>query len=289
MPITTHGIDHQAVLAFIVEQQQSPSTACAYLGKDAEDILGDLEALDQPWTETLLVSTDDDGRFTGAAAIEWDEELGRSWVYGPWMEQDVWETDGPALLAAVTSQAPVDDHEIYADTAHWQMAELATRSGWRRGESNYEYARTTTVPAGAPDPQLRPATAEDMPGIRALHEEHFPGTYASAAELVEADSSYSTLVHIDQGMNGDVEGTAVRAYAAYQLQGEDTVYLDFIAVDPSARRKGIGARLISAVQQQAEREKVALTVDEHRPEAQAFYRALGFDQVASTRPYRSRH
>lgn len=279
MPITSRAIDHQAVLDFIVEQQQSPATACAYLGTDAESIKDDLKGLDQPWTETLHISTAEDGRLTGAVVIEWDEELARSWVYGPWMEQDAWVAHGPALLGTVTSLAPVGDHEMYADVAHREMAELATRCGWRHGEANFEYSRTAPVPANEPDPQIRPATAEDLPRVRALHDAEFPGTYASAVELLDRAGRYSTLVLDD--------GDGVRGYVAYQHQGRDGVYLDFITVDPTARRAGIGELLITAAHQCTGRQRIELTVDENRAGARAFYEALGFDQVAATRPYRS--
>ncbi|MGP9536608.1 GNAT family N-acetyltransferase [Brachybacterium sp. AOP43-C2-M15] len=280
MLMTSADIDHQAVLDFIVHQQQCPETACAYLGTDASDIRGDLEELDQHWLETVRVSVSADGRILGAAVIEWDEELDRSWVHGPWVEEDAWPTAGPSLLAAVTAQAPVSAHEMYADVSNRGMAQLADECGWQAGETNFEYLRTTPAPAGASAPGIRPVTSADEPAVRALHDQEFPGTYASASELLDPDSRYSTLVFAPEG--------TVLGYVASQLQTDSTVYVDFVAVDPDARRKGIGERLINGAHESSGRDRIALTVDENRPAARAFYAFLGFELTATTRPYRLR-
>ncbi|MFC5298419.1 GNAT family N-acetyltransferase [Brachybacterium tyrofermentans] len=263
---------------FIVRQQQSADTACAYLGTEPSDIRGDLEALDQHWTETVRVAVSDTGRIIGAAVIEWDEGLDRSWVHGPWVGEGEWRSVSPALLEAVTTQAPVGRHEMYASVDHGEMAWLASHCGWRSGEANFEYARTSSVPTGDIDPAIRPAVLADEAAIRELHDQEFPGTYARAAELVSPDGPYSTLVIAPEGK--------VLGYVAFQLQGESTLYLDFIAVHTDARRAGIGVTLIDGAQQSSGRERVVLTVDEHRPEARAFYASLGFELEAATRPYR---
>lgn len=278
MLMTSQDIDPQAVLDFIVRQQQSPETACAYLGTEPSEIRGDLEELDQHWLETVRVSVAADGGIVGAAVIEWDQELDRSWVHGPWMEQDAWLTAGPSLLAAVTAQAPVAGHEMYADVSNHGMAQLARRCGWQAGEANFEYLRATPAPSGAPG--TRPATSADELAIRALHEREFPGTYASASELLDPDSRYSTLVVAPEG--------TVLGYVASQLQSESAVYVDFLAVHPDARRSGVGERLINGAHESSGRDMIALTVDENRPAARAFYASTGFESMATTRPYRLR-
>lgn len=278
MRIISEGFDQQAVLDFIVRQQQSADTACAYLGTEPSDIRGDLEALDQRWTETVRVAVSDTGRIIGAAVIEWDEGLDRAWVHGPWADESEWRSMSPALLAAVTAQAPVRNHEMYASVDHDGMAWLAAHCGWRSGEANFEYARTSPVPTGDSAPGIRSAVLADEAAIRELHDREFPGTYARAAELVSPVGPYSTMVIAPEG--------TVRGYVAFQLQGESTLYVDFIAVHPDARRAGMGVTLIDGAQQSSGRERVALTVDEHRPEARAFYASLGFEVEAATQPYR---
>ncbi|MGO1808909.1 MAG: GNAT family N-acetyltransferase [Micrococcaceae bacterium] len=280
MLMTSQDLDPHAVLEFIVRQQQSLEAACAYLGTEPSGIRADLEELDQHWLETVRVSASADGRIVGAVVIEWDEEMGRSWVHGPWVEKDAWRSESPSLLAAATAQAPVGNHEMYADVGHDGMAWLAAHCGWRSGEANFEYVRSSRVPDGAPAPGTRPATSADEAAIQELHDREFPGTYASASELIDPDSRYSTLVIAPEGK--------VLGYVASRMQDESTVYVDFVAVHPEARRAGVGARLINGAQQDSGRERIALTVDENRPAARAFYASTGFKLKAATRPYRRR-
>lgn len=280
MLMTSQDIDPQAVLDFIVRQQQSPETACGYLGTDPSGIREDLEELDQHWLETLRASVSADGRIIGAAVIEWDEGLDRSWVHGPWVEKDAQRTAGPTLLAAMLAQAPVGGHEMYADVGNDGMAWLADHCRWQAGEANFEYLRRSPAPADAGVPGIRPATSADEPAVRELHDHEFPGTYASASELLDPDSRYTTEVIASEG--------TVLGYVASQPQDESTVYVDFVAVHPDARRSGIGERLINGAHQRSGRDKVALTVDENRPAARAFYDSTGFELTATTRPYRLR-
>lgn len=280
MAVNSQHIDQQAVLDFIVRQQQSPETACAYLGDERSEIVSDLEGLDQHWTETVRVATTSTGQIIGAAVIEWDETLDRSWVHGPWVEKDEWRSTGPALLTTVTAQAPVGNHEMYASVDHGDMAWLADHSGWRSGEANFEYARTSPLQAGGGADGIRPATAADERAIRDLHDQEFPGTYASAAELVDPGSLYSTAVFAPDGK--------VLGYVASHVQGESTVYVDFIAVCQETRRTGVGESLIDGAQRASGRGRIALTVDEHRPQARAFYASIGFELETATRPYRRR-
>lgn len=280
MVINPQLVDEQSVLDFIVRQQQSPATACAYLGQEPSGIREDLEELDQHWTDTVRVSASATGQVIGAAVIEWDEEMDRSWVHGPWVEESAWRAESPSLLAAVTAQAPVGNHEMYAGIEHEGMAWLAAHCGWRSGEANFEYARTSLPSTRDPAAGLRPATIADEGAIQELHDHEFPGTYARASELVGPDSRYSTVVI--------APGDKVLGYVTSQAQDESTVYVDFIAVHPDARRAGFGVSLINGAQQASGREKVALTVDEHHPEARAFYASIGFELEAATRPYRQR-
>jgi ribosomal protein S18 acetylase RimI-like enzyme len=278
---TSHDLDH--ALRLILEMQRDAATACAYLGDDETEIRADLEGLDQDWRKTLRVSRDAGGAVDGAALIEWDEDLDRSWVHGPWTRTGRWEQQAPSLLQTVIAQAPVGRHEIYAGIENTQMAWLAERCGWAAGEANFEYEKPVGVEGSArsaPHGRVRLATAQDLPAISALHDAEFPGTYASSADLLEGQSSNTTFVREDDGR--------ILGYLSCQTQGESTLYVDFLAVAPDARRRGVARALLEAVPEQMGAALVTLTVDENRGDALRFYEALGFTRAAATRPYRLR-
>jgi ribosomal protein S18 acetylase RimI-like enzyme len=279
MPQTLSPQDAEAALDLIVRLQQDPATATAYLGKERGDIASDLSELDQPWTETGRIVMSPDGRLLGVAVIEWDKEADRSWVHGPWLEADVSDADADALLAAVTSQAPVGTHEMYAGIENTSMARLAERAGWRTGEANFEYGRVREPGSVGPDPAVRAGSCDDLDAVRSLHDGEFPGTYATASELLDPAGNYRTLVY--------TPGATVLGYIAWQERSKDTIYVDFVAAYADLRRRGVGSRLLDAAQAASGRSRVELTVDEHRTGALAFYETLGFTVQAATRPYRA--
>src|SRR5699024_7457011 len=174
--------------------------------------------------------------------------------------------------------APSTAHEWHAAAAHDGSACPAQHCGWRAGEATFELRGTSPPPAGPQASDACAATGADEPTLRELHEREFPGTYATTEQLLDPDGTYSTSV-----IDGE---RAPAGYVSWQLQGEAAVYIDFLAAYPGARRKGLGQRLIAAAQEASGRSTVALTVDEHRPDARAFYAALGFTVTAATRPYR---
>lgn len=262
-------------LAFIVTQQEHPTTATAYVGTQDENLIPDLEALEQPWMDTLRVIESDDGVITGAALVEWDPEVSIAWIYGPWTTSETWDRDAAALLASVVDQTPVTRHQMYGDIENARMAELAERLGWSANDTDIVFETDRENQARA-DLQVRPATLEDYPGLSVLHESAFPGTYATARQLLETNSDYTTLVLADaDGLIG---------YVAGQPDG-NKAYLDFVAVDPARRRTKAATRLVGALANALPGETITLTCSETQTAAVGLYEALGWQRDTVTRAY----
>lgn len=269
----------RAALGFIAEQQLDPATACAYVGTLSDGLEQDLDELDQPWMQTLRGCTNPSGDITGAAVIEWDEETDRSWVHGPWATRDTWDTDALPLLEAVTAQAPVHKHEMYSAVRNERMAHLAKRAGWRVGEANFEYSRESEQRrVSAADFPVRRATLDDLVPVGRLHDAEFPGTYATARQLLDSAGPYTVLITERDGQ--------ILGYVAGQQQDDDT-YIDYLAVHPSGRRSGIGTALLGALEDEIPGRVTTLTVDEEHDSARRMYESVGFTLRAATRGYRS--
>jgi hypothetical protein len=116
-------------------------------------------------------------------------------VIGPWAAGDgaTWAAAAGALLDAALAQVPatVTRHEPSGDTAE----------AWPAGDDD--------SPAAA----LRSATAGDVGGIAALHDVEFPGTYASAAQLVAGQTDGTRVVLVAEDRRGGVAGYAARRSA----------------------------------------------------------------------------
>lgn len=286
-PATPDQVD--AALDLVTAAQQDPRTACVYVGTEREGIRAELEDLSPPWTQTLHVA-ERDGVVVGAVAADWDEETGRSWIQGPWaVDDDAWSRFGRPLLDAAIGQVPagIDDHEISADPVNAGMASLADELGWHRSSVNIAYEAKsdegwpTTDDASQTTP--RRATPEDTAAVSALHTDAFPGTYATGRQLVEDDERITLVL---DGADGELLG-----YASAEVQADGAGYLDFIAIAPGARGRGLSKVLLAAIGRAvlaaSGGHTVSLTVKEDNAPAIALYESFGFTRAAELVGYRS--
>src|SRR5687768_14053653 len=129
-----------AVVALIAAEQARPERLITYLGATAEGIRAELDGLEPPWIETARVVRDKDGAIIGVSIVEYDEELGRAWILGPWVAGDAaaWDDFANSLLDAAIVQLPsgVVDKEISGEVANALLAELAVERGWGPTEAN---------------------------------------------------------------------------------------------------------------------------------------------------------
>lgn len=274
-----------AALDLIVTSQQQPATACSYVGTERAGVLAELEALEPPWQETLQV-VEEDGVVVAAACGDWDEETGRAWIHGPWTrDPDAWQRHARTMLDAVVALTPtaVDDYEISAAPAHTAMADLARRLGWHTSDVNYAYVARSAEGWPEDETGVRPATADDLDRIGALHDAEFPGTYATARALL-ADADRVTLVLEHEGR--------FAGYASAEVKPDGEGYLDFIAVAEGCRGRGLSRPLLAAIGRRmlagSETASVNLTVKQGNHPAVALYERFGFVRDAELVGYRSR-
>lgn len=280
------------VIALIAAQQPQPDRNIGYLGTEPDGIAAELAGLEPPWATTARVIRED-GRIVGAILAEWDAELGRSWIIGPWVDADgeAWLAAARQLVDAALAQLPgtVAKHELFGDLANQRLAQLGAALGWQATEVNHALVADTTVVSAWPTPAdpdlLRAATAADVDAIQPLHDIEFPSTYASAAQLVEGQRDGSRVVLVAE------DADRVVGYAAGEVHDDGEGFIDFVAVDPGAQRHGVGRRLVMALTRQLiERStngRVCLTVQDHRAPARALYERLGFRHDAALVGYRS--
>lgn len=277
--------DLDAVVALIATEQARPERRCTYVGATPEGIRAELDDLTPPWSDTLRVVTDDDGALRGAVVVEWDEELGRSWVLGPWVPGDAaaWDELAPALLDAALTQVPgaITRHEVCSDVSNELLAELAAERGWSASEVNHALVADERVVAAWPDDPptipIRDAAAGDLPGIEPLHDAEFPGTYATAAQLLAGREDGSRVVLV---VPAPERAGGIAGYGAGRVQPDGEGFIDFVVAHPEARGAGVGTRLVTALTREllaaSTTGRVSLTVQERRTEARRLYEHLGF-------------
>lgn len=241
----------------------------------------------------LRIVCHDDAEVSGAVLIDWDIESGQSWVHGPWIavDDDRWHEIGSGLVDAAMSQLPpgITKSVMTASVGHHCMAAIAHQLGWSAGEVNHVLrVDAPTVAAWSflspPAPGgLRTMTDEDVAAVRSLHDVEFPGTYYSASELAARVTRGDQIVLIaDRRQGRHNDGDEIDGYIAGQIQPDGDGYIDFLAVAHSARRAGLGRRLVVGLCRQLMAEsttqRVCLTVQTTRSPARALYESLGFEQ-----------
>src|SRR5262249_18096813 len=139
---------------------------------------------------------------------------------------------------------------------------------------------TTTPSDSTPgQPGLRRATADDLPAIRAVIDA------AYARYLTRMDKPPAPLFRdygpsVDAGTPWPV-GPPTGAFSTLPRR-DDPVYVENMAVDPSARGRGLGRALMKSPEQNAARRKLnrmALVTHEAMTENQAIYARLGYIEI----------
>jgi ribosomal protein S18 acetylase RimI-like enzyme len=279
--------DRAAALEFIVSCQQSPAAGTAFLGDDRAGIEAELEGLEPPWLQTLRAVTIE-GRLRAAIAVEWDEEPSMAWLHGPWGAPDAVHAHGQDLVMAAVAQVPetISRYELCGHVANTAMAALSERLGFTATETNLALVVDAGHAAGwaLPEPRhamtVRPAVPADREELARLHEPEFGAAYATVDQLL---TRHRTVVAEDP--HGRMLG-----YASGRIQDDGSGYVDFTAVDPASRRRGVGRHVVTALVRlllaEGSPEQVHLTVRESRTAAQRLYLSLGMHQDAALRGYR---
>jgi ribosomal protein S18 acetylase RimI-like enzyme len=277
------------VLDLIAAEQAHPDRGTTMLGDTRDGIAAELGDVEPDWTASVRVARHD-GRVVGAVVGDWDPEVGRAWILGPWVpgDDEAWRRWARPLVDAVLEQLPdgIDDWELAADASHVRMAQLGAELGLSPSEVNHVYSVDAATVESWPEPagEVREATHADVETLRPLHDQEFPASYASAEHLVPEppDGKYQVLIATD--------GPRLLGYAAGRVQADGEGYLDYIAVADAARGRGTGRDLMVAVARSviaaSTTGELHLTVQDHRAPARRMYESLGFRRSLSIVGYR---
>jgi ribosomal protein S18 acetylase RimI-like enzyme len=279
---------------FIGSEQAHPERRITYVGDEAPGIAAEITALAPPWHATARVIRSG-RRISAAVLIEIDEEVGRAWVIGPWVAEGSsdWQRTASRLVDHALGQVPEDiaQVELAGDTANVRLATLAARLDLEATEVNHILIADRGVidawSAASPgDYRCRPAARDDVPAIAELHDREFPGTFATADQLVAGQADGSRTVITCEDAAGRFVG-----YAAGEVHTDGEASIDFVVVSRSARRAGVGRWLVTTIGRrlcdQSPLGRVVLTVQDHRHDARALYASLGFRDGGSLVAYRS--
>ena len=276
----THS-DLGAIAGLVAANQSRPDRNIAYLGTEVDGIAAEIEDLGHDWTDHSQVIMAADGSVAGFLAGEIDQEMGRVWWLGPFAADD-WASSSDALYGAARRSLPsaIVEEELAGDDRHRHLADFAQRHGFRPQEASALLNLTEQLDH-EPAATVVPLQEHHHAAIGALHDRVFPRTHLPFSQLVIVGDRKIRLV-------AEVEGKAA-GYVAAERQADQSGYIDFLAVDPAHRRRGLGADLVAAAVEAVSAIgalNTHLSVRETNNAARRLYTSLGFTEERLARPYR---
>jgi len=278
------GADELAALAeFAALQQSDPTTHIVYLGSEAPGIAAELA--EATWRDVSVVAVDG-GELAGWLIGDVDHDMGRVWWLGPFVGVDVhngaWVSIADALLEVGRGELPdrITEEEMAVDARFERCRRWAAGHGFAEEEGSHVLQLEGTI--DPPTTPVQAITDADHEAVVRLHDQLFPGTHTTGAQLVAGhDATRRRLVVRHAGH--------VAGYVAVELQPDGSGYVDYLGVVPSQRRRGLGGDLVRAGVLELRRlgaDGVGLTVRAGSEGARDLYVSLGFGEERFVVPLR---
>lgn len=274
------------LVPFLARLNSPPSRGVCFLGENAQQIAADLNELNRPIHETFFVA-EEDGDLIGVWGFETDAEIGRGWMFGPFIEHPDWDRVARLLWDAVLAALPqhTKELEMFLGLENDRALALAADLGFEaRNDSAILQLRRTEAPSILP-PEAAPVfSSEHAQAFGDLHNRLFPDTHAPPSQIIAKLSPLKRL--FVETRRGELAGYL---YAEARLEGGEG-YIDYLGVDERFRREGVAELLIrSAIAwlfTHEEINEVNLSVLPSNDAALKLYAKLGFVKLFDARGLR---
>jgi ribosomal protein S18 acetylase RimI-like enzyme len=270
---------------FVAELNRHEAHQIGYLDADPAQVAAALAGLEAPPHESWVIARED-GRMVGALGFEADAELGRAWIYGPFVGHADWAAHADRLWAEVQTRLPdgLREHELFCNIHNTNCIAFAKRHAFPlHGDALiFRFGRESL--ASLPDSEARELTSEYSAAFQALHDQVFPRTYYSGRQILERINEHRKLFAI-------VESGVLLGYAYAEIIPEfGEGNLEFIGVSEQARGRGVGGRLMAAALGWMfgfpSMSEIFLTTNTTNTAAIKLYRKVGFQLLHTMRAFR---
>jgi ribosomal protein S18 acetylase RimI-like enzyme len=270
---------------FVAELNRDEAQQIGYLDSEPAQVAASLIEHGAVPHESWVVGREQ-GRLVGAFGFEADTELGRAWLFGPFVRHSAWAATADRLWAALQPLLPggLREHELFYNTKNANCLAFAERHGFPlHGDSAIlRFGRDAL--ASLPEAQAQELQPSQHAAFEALHAQTFPNTYYSGPQMLGFIDEHHKVFVL-------AEGDVLLGYAYIVVRptfGEATV--EFIGVDEQMRGRGFGARLLVASLRwmfsfPGVHESFLTTGAENRA-AIGLYSKAGFQQLHTMRAFR---
>jgi GNAT superfamily N-acetyltransferase len=228
----------------------------------------------------------ENGGIIGAVGCQADSSSGIGWLWGPWAAPpNGWKALAPRLLQELLHALPAGVRRLdgFLNIENRDGLRFLQQQGFNIRAPTHIYVAPAEsgmkTAAGAPLPEL--ATRHEV-GFARLHRETFPAADSTPAEELLSGRDDE---HVIFAAAGDLRllGYVCVSVNAAPREG----FIDYLAVRPAARGRGMGQRLLETALRWTFEERrlpqAALCVTEWRDDARRLYERAGFRLSATGR------
>jgi ribosomal protein S18 acetylase RimI-like enzyme len=277
-----------AAVEFTARVNQDPEHNISYFGETETEIKEDFVTILPPEGYSYIAISGG-GELSGLLGVEMDMELGRCWLLGPLVDHESWESIAEGLYTASLAELPdeIVDQEIYCGRRNVRVQNFALNQGFEVQSESAVLTLDVSQRAPLSAPNVSDFDGKFATAFKTLHEDLFPNTYYSAEQLIEqAEEPNKRLLVYSRTEK-------LAGYIFIQVrQAFNDGYIDFLGVDETFRRQGVGSHLVNAALNWAGRfpfvEKATITVNTENTSALQMYAGLGFRTESVSQSYRKR-
>jgi ribosomal protein S18 acetylase RimI-like enzyme len=261
-----------AIASLMARFNEHPATQCIHSGEGAESICKQMEIWDDAG-EFRLVGAWQAGQLVGAFGCEFDEALGRGWLWGPFAGDE--ETADLLFTHLLKSLPPtINQLHSYLHIENEAGDAFYRRHGFAHPKVAHVYIALPPAELVMPPELLPECKQAQVASFARLHDAIFPHTFDSGKDiLAKLDETHKLFVYAD---GNEVLGFV---YAKADESSEEG-YVEFLGVSERVRRQGVGRKLLATAvfwlfhDQQVP--QIGLNVHDDNANARSLYESAGF-------------
>lgn len=269
--------DFPVIARMFFTENQKPERQCLHssIGETPESTLEEMIKWHNQG-EFILVSAQQEGVLVGTIGSEFDEALGRGWLWGPMALSQDWPNLFEDLYVFLQGFLPtsIRQFDVFLNQSNKRAINFYLENGYHEDTVAHVYQSSAPNKSLNHDSCCVEMQLEHHEGFAELHNSIFPGTYFSAQRMIEMIGEDRKVFLYTEG--NEVLGYVSPVVLADAVGGE----IDFLGVREDARRRGIGRILLQRALSWLFEEKnvtpVTLTVLSRNVEARSLYESVGF-------------